>query len=456
VVGLDRDVRAFLEDYGTNTLFVFRWDIGFHVGRRSAEERMRKPLTLEDALAIKEECPAVKNTTVEVFQRFDRRTGPVSARYKGNEVFNIDHNGTLPSWTEVYNGHLIKGRFFNDGEDLHRMDVAVIGYDLQEGLFAGEDPIGKEILVDGVSYRVIGVLEKRKGQFFRDEAADKTVQVPYHSYRKHHPTYDEHFIGVEAFPGQKSAAEDEVRGLLRRFRKVPFDKPDNFSVSSAEAMAAQFRQIMGAIGLITVVVSSIGLLVGGVGVMNIMLMSVTERTREIGVRKAVGARRGDIIRQFLIEAVTLTGRDRRLDRSRHQRDHQSDHAETSLRRAALGDRAGRRLFHECRPVLRHLSGVEGGQAGSSRSAALRVRNSTIRSVSEREGASGLLRSRGRVWFQAEAWASSACLLAAWRVVSAAHDERHRLPGIRAHVRARPSSRPRSRTARRQETAPTRP
>jgi putative ABC transport system permease protein len=307
VVGLDKDVRAFLDDYGTNTLFVFRWDIGFHVGRRTQEERMRKPLTLEDALAIKDECPAVKNTTVEVFQRWDRRTGPVSARYKGNEVFQVDHNGTLPSWAEVYNAHLIKGRFFNEGEDLHRMDVAVIGFDLQDGLFPNVDPIGKDIIVDGVSYRVIGVLEKRKGQFFRDDSADKTIQVPYHTYRKHHPTYDEHFIGVEAFPGEKAAAEDEVRGLLRRRRNVPFDKPDNFSVTSAEAMAAQFRQIMGAIGLITVVVSSIGLLVGGVGVMNIMLMSVTERTREIGVRKAVGARRRDIIRQFLTEAITLTG-----------------------------------------------------------------------------------------------------------------------------------------------------
>ena len=307
VVGLDRDVRAFLEDYGTNTLFVFRWDMGFHVGRRTAEERMRKPLTLEDEVAIKEECAAVKNTTVEVFQRWDRRTGPTSARYKGNEVFNVDHNGTVPSWAEVYNARVIKGRFFNDGEDLHRMDVAVIGYDLQDGLFPGEDPVGKEITVDGVQYRVVGVLEKRKGQFFRDDSADKTIQVPYHSYRKHHPTYDEHFIGVEAFPGQKTAAEDQVRGLLRRRRNVPFDKGDNFAVTSAEAMAAQFRQIMGAIGLITVVVNSIGLLVGGVGVMNIMLMSVTERTREIGVRKAVGARRRDIIRQFLIEAMTLTG-----------------------------------------------------------------------------------------------------------------------------------------------------
>jgi putative ABC transport system permease protein len=307
VVGLDKDVRSFLEDYGTNTLFVFRWDIGFHVGRRSPEERQRKPLTLEDMQAIRQECPAVKNATVEVFQRWDQRRMPITARYKGNEVFQIDHNGTLPSWEQVYNAHIIKGRFFNEGEDLHRMDVAVIGYDLQEGLFQGEDPIGKEISVDGAQYQVIGVLDKRKGQFFRDDSADKTVQVPYHTYHKHHPNHDEHFIGVEAFANHKSEAEDEVRGLLRRRRNVPHDKPDNFSVSSAEEMAAQFRQIMGAIGLITVVVSSIGLLVGGVGVMNIMLMSVTERTREIGIRKAIGAKRRDIIRQFLIEAMTLTG-----------------------------------------------------------------------------------------------------------------------------------------------------
>ncbi len=307
VVGMDKDVHNFLEDYGSDTLFVYRMNMGFNVGRRSAEERMRKPLTLEDAEAIKEECPAVRNMTAELFQRWEQRRGPVSARYKGNEVFQIDHNGTLPSYPQVYNARLYKGRFFTETENLHRMDVAVIGYDLIEGLFQGDDPIGKNILVDGVSYQVIGVLEKRKGQFLRDDSADRIVQVPLQTYHKHHPSYDDIFIGVQAEPGRKAEAEDEVRGLLRRRRNVPFDKKDNFDVTTSEQMADQFRQIMGAIGLVTVVVSSIGLLVGGVGVMNIMLMSVTERTREIGVRKAMGARRRDIIRQFLTEAITLTG-----------------------------------------------------------------------------------------------------------------------------------------------------
>lgn len=307
VVGLDKDVRSFLDDYGTETLFVFRWDIGFNSGRRTPEERMRKPLTLEDAMAIKDECPDVKNVTVEVFQRWDQQRMPISARYKGNEVFQVDHNGTLPSWEQVYNAHITRGRFFTESENLHHMDVAVVGADLPDGLMPGEDPIGKEIMVEGVNYKIVGVLEKRKGQFFRDDSADKGIYVPYNSYRKHHPNYDEHFIGVQAEPGRKAAAEDEVRGLLRRRRHVPFDKKDNFSISSAEEMAAQFRSIMGVIGLVTVVVASIGLLVGGVGVMNIMLMSVTERTREIGVRKAIGAKKRDIVRQFLTEAVALTG-----------------------------------------------------------------------------------------------------------------------------------------------------
>jgi len=309
LVGVDKDLRDSLSQFGTDTLFAFKWTPGIHIGRMSTEERTRKPLSLEDAFAIRDEAAAVKNVSVEVFPRiYPGRPpdNPPSVRYKGNEVFGIDHSGTLVTWPEVNNVRVIKGRFFTEGEDEHRADVAVVGFDLQDSLFKGEDPLGKTVLVSGVNYDVIGVLAKRPGTLTHDDSADKQVLVPYHSYEKHHPADDEHWIVAKAYPGRKSEAEDEMRGILRRRRNVPFDKPDNFGISSAEQVADQFRQIMSTVAMLTIVIASIGLLVGGVGVMNIMLMSVTERTREIGVRKAIGARRRDIIRQFLTEAVTLT------------------------------------------------------------------------------------------------------------------------------------------------------
>lgn len=308
MVGLDEDMRGYLNDYGADTLFIFRFDPGIHIGRLTSEERMRKPLTYEDAMAIQESCPAVKEVVAENFPRFNGGPPPTrTARYKNHEIVGLDYSGAFPSYQDVYNVSIDKGRFFTEVEDEHRADVAVIGSDIADTFFANEEPLNKVILVDSVPYTVIGVAAKRKGQFFKDQSADKTIKVPYHSYRKHYPNDDDNFIGVLPYKGMKAAAEDQVRELLRRRRKVQFDKPDNFGVSSAQEIATQFRQITGAVALVTFVISSIGLLIGGVGVMNIMLMSVTERTREIGVRKAVGARRMDIIWQFLTEAMALTG-----------------------------------------------------------------------------------------------------------------------------------------------------
>jgi ABC-type antimicrobial peptide transport system permease subunit len=308
--GVDADLRANLEQFGTDTLLVFKFEPGINMGPLPQELRLRKPLTWEDAQAIREEASSVREICVELDHWHPEGSSenfiPI-ARYKGHEVTGVSFEGASPSYVTVQNSHLEQGRFYTDAENEHRMDLAVLGFDLANTLFPGHDAVGKEIQVSGMNFTVIGVMEKSKGIFLKDDSADKQVFVPYFTYRKHRPQDRENFITALAQPGQRSLATDEITGVLRRRRHDAFDKPDSFGISSAEAITKQFRSIMGATALLTIAVASVGMLVGGVGVMNIMLMSVTERTHEIGVRKAIGARAKDVVRQFLVEAIVLTG-----------------------------------------------------------------------------------------------------------------------------------------------------
>jgi len=306
LLGVEKNVQDSLNEFGVDNLFILKFEPGIRFGRLSPEERTRKVLTYEDGIAIREELPAVKEVVIEVLPRIGAGPQPIrTARNKNHELTNILFRGMTSTYAEVVNGKMKEGRFYTDLEDLHREDVVVIGYDAEKSLFPDETAEGKQLLVDGNLYTVIGVFDKKKSTL--NQAGDVEVFIPFRTYRKHYPKDDEIVFIAQARSGMKSVAEDQIRGLLRMRRRVPADKPDTFGISSAEQLGLQFRDIMAGIFQLVVGIVSVGLLVGGVGVMNIMLMSVTERTREIGVRKAIGARKRDISLQFITEAMTLTG-----------------------------------------------------------------------------------------------------------------------------------------------------
>jgi putative ABC transport system permease protein len=303
ITGFDQQVQENIKQYGADTAFISRFEQGPHGGRRPKDERERKPLTLEDAEAIKEGSPAVKNVTVFINWWEQQH----SVRTKSGEVTSIDFRGVQSNFGIVYaNAATLEGRFISEGDDLHREKVVMLGENAAPVLFPGVSPIGKDVMIDGSAFRVIGVVEKPKGMFGTDDE-DRRVLIPYNTFRKIYPGAYENSIRLQAYPNMLDQAVDEATEVLRRRRNVPYNGKSNFSIQTSQQIVDQFHSILGMVALATIVLSAIGLLIGGVGVMNIMLVSVTERTREIGIRKAIGAKSGDITWQFLLEAMTLTG-----------------------------------------------------------------------------------------------------------------------------------------------------
>ena len=302
LTGFDASITAVLRSFGPNSIIVFKFPVGYRVGNLSPEERTRKNLTYENALHLRERCKSVEDVSAMLFP--NRQT--INAHYMGNDMYDVNLFGVEEGYARgsgQVEMHL--GRFFTDEESHRRMPVAVIGQDIEKGLYANVDPIGKTINVDGHELLVIGTMLRPAASFFGD--TDTRILLPYGMMQKMYPNARENAIVVTAKDGQLAAALDEVRVVLRIDRRVPYDKPDTFALSTAEQMVSDFRQITAMTFLVMAVLSSIGLLVGGIGVMNIMLVSVTERTYEIGIRKAIGAKKADILIQFLLEAASLTG-----------------------------------------------------------------------------------------------------------------------------------------------------
>jgi putative ABC transport system permease protein len=296
IAGLDAAVTNLLRSFGPNTIIVLRGSI---MGNWTPEELKRKPLTLEDARGVRDRCPDVQYVSPYLFPL----GGIHSAKYQGNDVYQIQLGGTEEAY--AFGGtSMKKGRFISDFENTHRMPVAVVGEDIEKQLLPNVDPIGKWILVDGHSLQVVGVMDRPAASLPGQD--DTRILVPYFTLKKMFPNAQENMIVVIAYDGRIDRAQDEARSVLRTLHHVSFNAPDTFTMSTSEQMISDFHRITGTVALVMVILSSIGLLVGGIGVMNIMLVSVTERTREIGVRKAVGAKRSDIVLQFLTEAVVLT------------------------------------------------------------------------------------------------------------------------------------------------------
>ena len=304
ITGFDYQIQENIKQFGADTAFVSKWDQGFHGGSAPLEERLRKPLTIEDANAVKDSCPAVKDVTAFIQTTWQQSH---TVRTKNGEVTAIDFRGVQPNFGQVYaNAATVSGRFISEGDDLHREKVVMLGENVAPVLFPAGNAVGQDVMIDGTNFLVVGVVEKPKGGFGMGDE-DRRVLIPFNTFKKVYPAADELNMRVQGHKGQLDIMVDQVTEVLRRRRNVPYDGKNNFSIQTAEQQVSEFHNIMMMVYIATVVLSGIGLLIGGVGVMNIMLVSVTERTRQIGIRKAIRAKSRDITWQFLLEAMTLTG-----------------------------------------------------------------------------------------------------------------------------------------------------
>lgn len=302
--GLNLAADREIDSMGSNIIMVSKFQPGVDRDELTEDERNRPSITIGEAEAIAANCPSVDGVAPH---NYYRRPGGNDAKYKNRKFDDPNFNGTWPDYIKVRDMKLSSGRFFGETEMQFRRMVCVIGAEVANVLFPDEDAVGKFIRVNGDEFEVIGVFASFKSNFGND-FQNKLVSIPMTTFSKLIPWEKELALEARARSYQVLAqAQEEIISALRLYRKVPFEKPNNFALATQDQFKEQAAQITDVIYIIMIVITSVGLMVGGIGVMNIMLVSVTERTREIGVRKAIGAKKSNIIVQFLTEAMSLSG-----------------------------------------------------------------------------------------------------------------------------------------------------
>ncbi len=304
ISGLNNRVNDWVSSLGSNVFWVFHMPV---IGVRPTTEMLsRRKLNLDEVMELRK-LPHVVAADGGFQHVGQFRVGAVSVKYQGKKVAGTRLQGSTVQIAQVTDLTFREGRLFTDEEDQRASHVCVLGYDTWQQLFGDQSAVGKEVNVETGMYTVIGVLDKLKQPFGGGKNPDDNkVYFPLGTFHNLHPEDKDMWVSVKYDdPKYKSLVEEEIRERLRIMRKVRVDKPDDFEIFGPDSLSKLWGQLTGGLVLFMIAVSSVGLMVGGVGVMNIMLVSVTERTREIGVRKAIGATKKTILTQFTTEAVTL-------------------------------------------------------------------------------------------------------------------------------------------------------